>query len=95
MSPIELAGTMNGVNNVAISIGYFLGYILGWISNNFFSDANYNYMLPFGAGFAISFVQLIWIKLVFPYETPKYLLSNDRVDEARKVIEIIYLQEYR
>ena len=86
---------MNGVNNVAISIGYFLGYILGWISNNFFSDANYNYMLPFGAGFAVSIVQLIWIKLVFPYETPKYLLSNDRVDEARKVIEIIYLPEYR
>ena len=80
LTPIELAGTMNGVNNIAISLGYFIGYILGWMSSNWLPDANYNYLLPFGATFIISFIQLIWVKVIFPYETPKYLLLNGRVD---------------
>ena len=94
LSPIELAGTMNLVNNIAISLGYFIGYILGWMSSAILSDANYSYLLVFGATFIISFIQLVWVKIIFPYETPKYLLLNGRFDEAKEVIEKIYLPEY-
>jgi hypothetical protein len=74
---------MNGVNNIAISLGYFIGYFLGWISAALFQDSNYNYLISFGATFVISFIQLMWVTIIFPYETPKYLLLNGRITEAK------------
>jgi len=78
LSPIELAGTMNGLNNVAISLGYFIGYFLGWLSTTLFNDSDYNYIPVFGATFLISVTQIIWVTVLFPYETPKYLLKNGK-----------------
>jgi len=31
---------------------------------------------------------------VFPYETPKYLLSKGQDGEARRLIDILYKEEY-
>jgi len=70
---------MNGVNNVAISLGYFIGYILGWLSTTLFKDSFYNYIPVFGATFLISFIQIIWVTVIFPYETPKYLIKKGRI----------------
>lgn len=86
---------MNGVNNVAISLGYFIGYFLGWLSTSIFSDSQYNYILVFGATFVISIAQIIWVTIIFPYETPKYLLKNGKIAEAKEVIQKIYLLEYQ
>jgi hypothetical protein len=86
---------MNGVNNIAISFGYFIGYFLGWMSTTVFHYSTYNYILVFGATFLISLVQLVWLTVFFPYETPKYYLMHGKIAEAKEIIQKIYLLEYQ
>lgn len=70
---------MNGVNNIAISLGYFIGYFFGWMSTALFEHSEYKYVLVFSVTFFISIVQIVWVKYLFPYETPKYLLSKGKI----------------
>jgi hypothetical protein len=39
-------------------------------------------------------LQSFTLLFVFPYETPRYLLSIRKEEEARKLIELIYKAEY-
>lgn len=39
-------------------------------------------------------VQTVVLVLIFPYETPKYLLSIGKEEEAKDLIKIIYKEEY-
>jgi hypothetical protein len=39
-------------------------------------------------------IQTLILLFVYPYETPKYLLLNKRDEEARKLVELIYKEEY-
>lgn len=48
----------------------------------------------FGLPQAIFIIQTLLLTLVFPYETPKYWLSVGEIDEARRLVEIIYKPEF-
>jgi len=39
-------------------------------------------------------IQTVVLLFVFPYETPKYLLSKGQDGEARRLIDILYKEEY-
>lgn len=39
-------------------------------------------------------IQSFFFLFIFPYETPKYLLMVDKEDEARKLIEVLYKEEF-
>jgi hypothetical protein len=39
-------------------------------------------------------IQTVVLLFVFPYETPKYLLSKKKDGEARRLIDILYKEEY-
>ena len=39
-------------------------------------------------------IQILVIIFVFPYDTPKYLLKNNKTDQARKVIQELYKAEF-
>ena len=39
-------------------------------------------------------IQTLVLLFVFPYETPKYLLSVKEDEKAKKLIEVIFKEEY-
>lgn len=80
---------MGGLNNITLSIGIVLGYLFGSLSSHYISSNNLEYiqcLIVFGFSLIILIVQLIWVIFIFPYETPKYLLVNNRKDEAIRMI---------
>lgn len=41
-----------------------------------------------------SLIQLYNLKFNYPYETPKYLVIQNKDDEAKELLAFIYKQEY-
>lgn len=75
-----------------ITIGIFLGaafpYLLKKTSGDHTGQSFWHIVFAFPQPIII--IQSIVLALIFPYETPKYLLSMGKKEEARSVISILY-----
>lgn len=82
ISPAHKRGILVSFNQFAITIGILLAYVI----NYFFNDLQdgWRLMLGFPAIFGLLF--FILLLLVFP-ESPRWLLSVNRKDEAMKILD--------
>lgn len=75
-----------------VTFGCFFAYILKKITGDSTGKEFWYYMYGFSEIPLV--VQTIVLLVIFPYETPKYLLSVGREEEARQLLKVIYKDEF-
>lgn len=95
VSPSEIAGSLGTVNQLLICIGVLVAPLIGLGMPTFtaktysLSDSKYYKILLGGAAFAPIF-RLVLSSIAFTHETPKYLVQQNKDEEARVVLEKFY-----
>lgn len=77
LSPTEISGTLGSYAQLNICLGVFTGCILTYILKKVTGDPTCNdfWFIVFGLTEVTIAIQTIVLIFIFPYETPKYLLS--------------------
>lgn len=85
ISPAAKRGTLVSMNQFAITIGIVVAYVIDYLVMNW-GENGWRYMLAVPAVFGV--IYLIFLLTSFP-QSPRWLLSKCRRDEAIKVLEKI------
>jgi sugar porter (SP) family MFS transporter len=97
VSPVSLSGITGSMNQVLICLGIVVAYLMGYgvpYSPKVevpYSDIYWRIVLVIPAGAAI--LRSLLLVTVFRFDTPKYLVSQSKEDEAREVLKKIYTDE--
>lgn len=96
LSPTEISGTLGSYAQLNICLGVFIGCFFTYILQKATGDltAKDFWYIIFGLPEITIAIQTVTLIFIFPYETPRYLLSVGKEEEARKLIELIYKAEY-
>lgn len=84
-SPLELTGSFGALMAPSIGIGFFFAYLLSYVLKHYYKPKDFWY-ITFGLPIFIIAAQLFLLMKIFRNETPKYLISHGRIDEARELI---------
>lgn len=86
ISPPDVRGSLGFLQQLMITVGILVAYIVGYVFAAFISGpVVWRWMFAFGAVLAA----VLAIGIYFLPETPRWLLDNDRPDEARDVLSRI------
>jgi MFS family permease len=88
ISPNEISGTLGALNQFMIAFGVFFGCIFKLLLSLIFDnkDGSAIWQIIFGFTLLTILIQTIVLLFIFPYETPKYLLLNNRKEDAKALI---------
>jgi len=86
VSPKEIGGTLGTGNQLLITIGVLIPPVLAVIGN---PKSDYYRVILAGAGVS-PIIRLLGTLLAFNHETPKYLVSIGKDEEARQVLTKLY-----
>lgn len=93
MIPKEISGPMWSLHQVCYVIGVTFGFILSYFLS-FLMDPLDSWTIIFGFPLVTSVLQLILFQFVYKFDTPKWYVINNRMNEAKSTIRIIYKHEY-
>jgi SP family sugar:H+ symporter-like MFS transporter len=93
-SPLALNGPLGAIQNIMIACGFLLGFIVPYLFSLGFKPETY-WFYAFGFPLLTVGVHQILLMTIFTSETPKYLLTKGRNDEAKELIAMIYKEEYQ
>lgn len=80
MAPAERRGTISGLNQLMIMVGILISYI----TNYAFAGFSHGWRIMLG--FAVVPAALMLLGGIFLPESPRYLVSQGRVDDARAIL---------
>lgn len=83
ISPQKIRGTLVAMFQLSLTAGILLSYLI----NGVFADSLHNWRWMLASGVIPSIIMLIGI--LFLNDTPRWLLTKNREEEARRVFEII------
>ena len=80
LAPTEISGTLGTLPQLNVTLGVFFGPLFKYILVKATGDESCKdfWWIVFGFTQITLVVQTVLLLFVFPYETPKYLLSVDR-----------------
>ncbi len=87
LAPEKIRGQLVSLYQLALTAGILLSYMV----NRIFALAEYNWRWMLGAGALPAIILLIGI--LFLHDTPRWLISKNKIDEARNVFNKIYPQK--
>ena len=95
IAPVEIAGTIGTIVQINVVIGVSFGLFFTYLLKKITGDETCKdfWYLVFGFPLITIAIQTLVLILIFPYETPKYLLLIGKEQEARRLIELLYLPE--
>jgi MFS family permease len=82
LSPVKMRGAAGCLAEVGVQVGITIGYLVALVL--YFVPHEYNWRLMLGFGVLPSFWLMVQLALL--PETPRWLVSQDRVQEARQVL---------
>ena len=88
VAPARNRGRLVSMNQLAIVVGILVAYIVSWGLANL-GDTSWRWMLAVAAIPAVAF----FIGLLFIPESPRWLISNRRRDDGKRVLARIYGSE--
>lgn len=88
LAPPSLRGFFVGMNGILIASGYALASYMGLAFNSIHDNPEAQWRGPLGM--ALVFAMLMIVLLPFIPESPRWLLINDRQEEAWKIIKDIH-----
>ncbi len=83
IAPEKIRGTLVSFYQLALTAGILLSYLV----NRLFANTEYNWRWMLGAGALPAIILLIGI--LFLHDTPRWLISKNRIPEAKKVFKQI------
>lgn len=92
-SPTELASILCPLNQIGIVFGITFSFILTFFLS-LFMPAEIYWRIVFGFPILTSAILLYQLHYTYPYETPKWLLLNGKIEETKQLIRVIYKEEY-
>jgi len=87
MTPAAHRGELVTWSEMAINVGLVLGFLSGIVFNDF--DDNLEWRLMFAMGAILPFV-LILVSEFLMAESPRWLVSKERHEEAKAILRKIY-----
>lgn len=84
IAPEKIRGSLVSLYQLALTAGILLSYLINRIFANF--EFNWRWMLGSGAIPAV----ILLIGILFLHDTPRWLISKNKIDEAREVFKKIY-----
>ena len=84
IAPEKIRGSLVSLYQLALTAGILLSYLINRIFANF--EFNWRWMLGSGAIPAV----ILLIEILFLHDTPRWLISKNKIDEAREVFKKIY-----
>lgn len=92
IAPKEIRGSLGSYTQLNVGFGVFFSCLYAYALKRITGDLTGRDFLYYLYGLPLipMIVQIIVLIFVFPYETPKYLLSIGKEEEARQLIEVIY-----
>ncbi|THE12487.1 sugar porter family MFS transporter [Bacillus timonensis] len=85
MAPARLRGRLSGINQTMIVSGMLLSYIVDYLLSGLPTTMAWRLMLTLAAVPAI----ILFIGVLKLPESPRFLIKNNRLEEARKVLSFI------
>lgn len=85
MAPARLRGRLSGINQTMIVSGMLLSYIVDYLLSDLSATMAWRLMLTMAAVPAL----ILFIGVLKLPESPRFLIKNNRLDEARKVLSYI------
>ncbi|MEH7378867.1 sugar porter family MFS transporter [Bacillus sp. JJ1533] len=85
MAPARLRGRLSGINQTMIVSGMLLSYIVDYLLSGLPTTMAWRLMLTMAAVPAL----ILFIGVLKLPESPRFLIKNNRLDEARKVLSFI------
>jgi len=89
MVPVQLKGIMSSISMTFQASGIFLSLAAGFFVPEIGRYSEFWRLLS-GLPIVFHVVRALIFQYVFKYETPLYLVMNDRVEEAKEVLQSIY-----
>ncbi len=83
IAPEKIRGTLVALYQLALTAGILLSYLI----NRIFANTELNWRLMLGSGALPAIVLLIGI--LFLHDTPRWLISKNKIDEAKEVFKKI------
>ena len=87
IAPEKIRGSLVSLYQLALTAGILLSYLTNRIFAN--SELNWRWMLGSGAVPAV----ILLAGILFLHDTPRWLISKNRIDEARKIFRRILQKE--
>ena len=84
VAPEKIRGSLVSLYQLALTAGILLSYLI----NRIFALAEYNWRWMLGSGVIPAVI--LFIGIIFLHDTPRWLISKGREDEARLVFKKIY-----
>lgn len=84
IAPEKIRGSLVSLYQLALTAGILLSYLINRIFANF--EFNWRWMLGSGAIPAV----ILLIGILFLHDTPRWLISKNKINEAREVFKKIY-----
>ncbi len=84
IAPEKIRGSLVSLYQLALTAGILLSYLI----NRIFANAEFNWRWMLGSGVIPAII--LFIGILFLHDTPRWLLSKNKTDEAREVFKKIY-----
>mmetsp|Transcript_12290 Transcript_12290/g.14115 ORF Transcript_12290/g.14115 Transcript_12290/m.14115 type:complete len:487 (-) Transcript_12290:244-1704(-) len=96
ITPLSIKGVAGAFNQIQICLGSFLAVLFGFglPEADFSGFQGQWWRIMLGFPILVAAIRLSLVFLVFTTETPKFLVYNDRKEEARDVLGTMYKPEY-
>jgi len=93
MVPVHLKGIMASISMTFQASGIFLSLAAGFFVPEI-GSASQVWRILFGLPLIFHAVRALVFRYIFNYETPLYLVMNDKVDEAKEVLQSVYTDNF-
>ena len=99
ISPQSIAGTMGSMTQLTVNVGILVSFLLGLNVSKTATikahpDDEWWWRFMFAFPILTAALRMICLLFIFKFETPSYLISNGKDEEAKKIIEKIYSAEH-
>lgn len=87
---------MGALNQFFVAFGVFFSFFFEYVLSKISDDPTGRAIWIYVFGFPLLTIlgQSSVLILIFPYETPKYLLLQKKEDEAKRLVALLYKEEY-
>mmetsp|Transcript_30600 Transcript_30600/g.27795 ORF Transcript_30600/g.27795 Transcript_30600/m.27795 type:complete len:136 (-) Transcript_30600:996-1403(-) len=92
LAPPEITGKLGSVSKIGYATGLVIAFAMAFALPVLPDIDDHNWIVLFLMPCVISLCRLMFFLFFFKFDSPKYFLLNGKPEEAKKVIQKIYIE---